>query len=163
MRVYDNVQGNPDALQSDDEIDNLQYFLFTQLTAEIKNWIVSGGVSMNRLQVKYARLSNTPYQEFSREYDNELAPRLAVLYKLTNNISVYASVAKGFSPPTTPELSPSGGDINTSLDPESGWNYEAGIRGTALGSRLYFDVNAFYFGLKNTIVLRRDAGGVIFL
>jgi len=159
VRVYDNVQGNPDALQSDDEINNLQYFLFTQLTAEIKNWIISGGVSMNRLQVKYARLSNTPYQEFSRKYDNELAPRLAVLYKLTNNISAYASVAKGFSPPTTPELSPSGGDINTSLDPEFGWNYEAGIRGTALGSRLYFDVNAFYFGLKNTIVLRRDAGG----
>ena len=87
-----------------------------------------------------------------------MEPRLAILKQLAKPVSIYASIARGFSPPTTAELLPSSGIIATSLNAEEGVNYEAGIRGTLL-KKVYFDINAFRFGLKNTIVQRRDAGG----
>ena len=72
------------------------------------------------------------------------------------------SVAKGYSPPTNAELLPSTGIISTDLEAERGMNYEAGIRGRVLNERLYFDVNAFYFKLNNTITQRRDQAGADF-
>ncbi len=72
-------------------------------------------------------------------------------------VSLYASVSKGFSPPTLSELLPTGGAINTSLAAEQGINYDLGARGG--WGKLRFDVNLFYFRLQNTIVQRRDAAG----
>ena len=72
--------------------------------------------------------------------------------------SLYAAISKGFSPPSTSELLPTGGAINLELDAETGINYELGYKGL-LKKRLSFDINTFYFELSNTIVLRRNAGG----
>ena len=88
-----------------------------------------------------------------------MAPRLAILKQLAKPVSVYASIARGFSPPTTAELLPSSGIIATNLNAEEGINYEVGFRGTLCHGKIYFDINAFRFGLKNTIVQRRDATG----
>jgi iron complex outermembrane receptor protein len=74
------------------------------------------------------------------------------------SLSIYSSVSKGFSPPTTAELLPTGSAINLGLNAEEGVNYDAGLRGTIF-KNLYIDINAFAFSLKNTIVQRRDAGG----
>jgi iron complex outermembrane receptor protein len=72
---------------------------------------------------------------------------------------MYASVSRGFSPPGTAEILPSTSIINTSLQAEHGLNYEAGIKSSWLQQRLYVEVNAFYYQLKNAIVQRRDASG----
>lgn len=48
---------------------------------------------------------------------------------------------------------------NPNLSAEQGINYEAGLKGCAINNRLSFDISAFYFQLKNTIVQRRDAAG----
>jgi iron complex outermembrane receptor protein len=78
---------------------------------------------------------------------------------LNPNLSVYGSISKGFSPPTSAEILPSTGVISTQLEAEKGINYELGVRGNTLNGKLQFDVNAFYFRLQNTISQRRDAGG----
>jgi iron complex outermembrane receptor protein len=101
----------------------------------------------------------SPVIEQKRKYDNELAPRLAVLKQLAKPLSVYASVGRGFSPPTTAELLPSSGIIATNLNAEEGINYEAGLRAKFNSGRIYLDVNGFRFGLENTIVQRKDASG----
>lgn len=158
-KVYNNVNGLPGAMQTDDEIDNRHYFVFSQATLELpKGWIVTAGASLNLLKVEIDRLSQpSSFQE--RKYNNEVAPRLALLKKLTPLISAYASIAKGFSPPTNAEILPSTGVISTSLEAEHGVNYEAGIKGNLLKGNLYFDVNTFYFRLNNTIAQRRDEAG----
>ncbi|MFM7838191.1 MAG: TonB-dependent receptor domain-containing protein, partial [Chitinophagaceae bacterium] len=92
----------------------------------------------------------------NRRYSNQWAPRLSVLKKVNSHISVYGSVSKGYSPPTTSELLPSSGIIATDLEAEQGTNFELGSRGTLAQSRFSYDVNAFYFALKNAIVIRRD-------
>lgn len=158
-KVYRNDQGNPDSLLTDDEIVSRQLSVFTQATLELPaDWIITAGVSLNMLDVELQRLS-VPYSVQSRDYNNEFAPRLAVLKKIHPTISLYASVAKGFSPPTNAELLPSTGVISTQLEAERGINWEAGLRGNLLHGNLHFDVNAFYFRLNNTISQRRDLSG----
>ncbi|HRO42115.1 MAG TPA: TonB-dependent receptor [Flavipsychrobacter sp.] len=157
VRIYDSRMGTPDSLQTDDELHIRQYFGFTQLTWTMNKFVVTAGLSLNKQQVSFTRFSNPPATEYTKYFNNQLAPRLAVLYKALPGISVYGSAAKGFSPPTSAELSPSGGVLNSSLNAEDGWNYEIGTRGHVLNNKLYFDINAFYFNLNNTIVQRRDS------
>jgi len=157
VRTYASVAGTPDTLQTDDELHIRQYFGFTQLTWTVQKWVVTAGLSLNKQRVSFTRFSAPPAQEYIRDFNNELAPRIAVLYKVDPSLSVYASAARGFSPPTSAELSPSGGVLNASLNAEQGWNYEIGTRGHLLSSKLYFDINAFYFNVNNTIVQRRDS------
>jgi iron complex outermembrane receptor protein len=94
-----------------------------------------------------------------KTYSNEIAPRLSILKKITQDIAVYTSVSKGFSPPTLAELLPSTSVISTSLEAEDGINYELGARGSFLQDKFYVDINAFLFNLDNTLALRRDASG----
>jgi iron complex outermembrane receptor protein len=159
VRIYSNKNGNPDTLQTDDEINNKVFFAFAQGTLELpKDWFITAGASVNAQNLTITRLSTTPVIEQKRKYNNEVAPRIAVLKQLLKNLSVYGSVSRGFSPPTTAELLPSSGAIQTNLNAEDGVNYEAGIRGS-IKRKFSFDINAFRFGLKNTIVQRRDAFG----
>ncbi len=160
VRIYSNKNGKPDTLQTDDEINNRVFLAFAQATLELpRSWFITAGLSINSQNLTITRLSTSPVTEQKRKYDNELAPRLAVLKQLAKPISVYASVARGFSPPTTAELLPSSGIIATNLNAEYGINYEAGVRAKFNSGRIYLDVNGFRFGLENTIVQRRDASG----
>lgn len=158
-KVYTNQAGDPGTLQSDDEIVTRQWSVFTQGTIETPGkWIFTGGLSFNLLNVQLQRLSD-PASYQKRKYNNEFAPRIAVLKKILPTVSVYGSIAKGYSPPTTAELLPSTGVISADLEAERGMNYEAGLRGSRLNGRLSFDVNVFYFRLSNTISQRRDQSG----
>src|SRR4030095_5112892 len=160
VRIYSNKNGNPDTLQTDDEINNRVFFAFAQATLELpKNWFITAGISLNTQNLTITRLSVSPVIEQKKKYENEAAPRFAILKQFAKTLSAYASVSRGFSPPTTAELLPSSGIIATDLNAEEGINYEAGIRGTFNHGRIYFDINAFRFGLNNTIVQRRDASG----
>ena len=160
IKVYRNNQGTSDSLQTDDEVDNLQYFVFAQAELELKGgWIITGGASLNKSTIEFSRVSTVPPLLQKKTYSNEIAPRISLLKKLTDDLAVYASVSKGFSPPTLAELLPSTSIINTNLEAEDGTNYELGVRGSILQDKLFVDVNAFLFQLKNTIAQRRDASG----
>ncbi len=159
VQVFRNKAGNPDSLLTSDDINNSQYFVFTQLSYQIKQWLFTGGISLNESKVALSRTSSVPSTSFTRNFNSQLAPRLAVLYKIANELSVYGSFSKGFSPPTVAELSPSGSAINSGLNAETGNNFEVGTRGSSLQNRLSWDVSAFYYRLNNAIVLRKDAFG----
>ena len=160
VRIYSNKAGEPDTLQTDDEINNRVFFTFVQASLELPhNLFITTGASINAQNISITRLSANPVLEQKREYKTEIEPRLAILKQFAKPLSVYASVSRGFSPPTTAELLPSSGIIATHLNAEEGVNYEIGIRGSDNPGRIYFDINVFRFGLKNTIVQRRDAFG----
>ena len=160
IKVYRNNQGKSDSLQTDDEVDNLQYFVFTQAELELTSgWIFTIGASFNKSTIEFSRVSTVPPLVQKTTYSNEIAPRISVLKKLTDGLALYASVSKGFSPPTLAELLPSTSIINTSLEAEDGTNYELGSRGSFFQDKLFVDVSAFIFKLKNTLAQRRDASG----
>lgn len=154
--VYKNKNGEADSLQTADDIRTTQALLFLQSSIELHGCELTAGASLNYLTVHFKRSfpSSLPLQE--RNFSAQLAPRFA-LAKHLRPFTVYTAIAKGFSPPTTAELLPSGSAVNLSLNAETGVNYELGFKGIV--KNLSYDVNAFFFRLQNTIVQRRDAGG----
>jgi iron complex outermembrane receptor protein len=160
LRVYNNNAGEVGSLQTDDEIYNQQGFVFLQANADFPHgWSLTAGASVNESNLDFKRFSTTPAESEKRNFKNEIAPRFAILKKINNTFSVYGSVARGFSAPTTAEVLPSTDIFNTTLQAESGVNYEAGTKGNFLRNKLYVDINAFFYRLKNAIVQKRDASG----
>ena len=162
-RDYGNKLGIADSLQSDDNINLWQYMVFAQMDLELpKGWIITAGASLNKSSLEFINLSAMPSTTQTRVFKNKLPPHLAVLKKINKTVSVYGSFARGFSTPTSAELLRSDGVLGTNLQPEDGMDYEVGTRGTLLHNKLYFDMNVFYFDLKNTIVQRIDTNGVYY-
>lgn len=160
QRIYKNNNGQPDSLQTDDEIFNSQGFIFLQAIAELHaGWIFNAGASINKLSLSFRRLSTVPSVDQKRNFNNEITPRFAILKKLNKTISIYGSISRGFSAPTTAEVLPSTNIFNDQLQAENGLDYEFGLRGSLLKNKFYFDINTFFYRLKNAIVQRRDAAG----
>lgn len=159
-KAFKNVNGLPDSLRTDDEVNHFLLIGFAQASLKLKgDWIFDGGISINKLSSTITRLSIVPVIPTKRSYSNQWAPRLAVLKKINKRISLFASIARGFSPPTTSELLPSSGIVATELTAESGINLEIGSRGMLYSNRLSYDISFFRFQLKDAIVVRRDAVG----
>jgi iron complex outermembrane receptor protein len=125
-------------------------------------WTLTAGASFNKSSVNLTRTSVLPSVTNKITFNNKLAPRIAVLKKISSGLSAYASAARGFSPPTVQELQKSNGIVGPPLQPEDGIDYELGIRGSLFNNKLYFDINAFYFHLNKTIVQRIDTSGVAY-
>jgi iron complex outermembrane receptor protein len=157
VSIYKNSGGNADTLRTNDEINNRQQLVFAQVSVDLRRWTIISGASLNTLRVRLQRFSPATLGKQNRNFNNQLAPRLTIMRKL-HSLNIYTSVAKGFSPPTTAELLPTGGAVNLGLNAEKGTDYELGLKGVFFKD-LYVDVNAFLFSLKNTIVLRRNALG----
>ncbi len=160
---FGNKQGTADSLQLDNNINLWQYMVFVQADIRFKHgWIVTAGVSFNKSSVLFINLLSRPSTTQKRSFENKLPPHLALLKMITKNISVYGSMARGFSTPTVSEMLRSDGLFGTTLQPQDGIDYEIGARGNLFHGRLYFDVNGFLFHLKNTIVQRIDTAGVFY-
>ncbi|HEX5025114.1 MAG TPA: TonB-dependent receptor [Agriterribacter sp.] len=155
---YGNSQGKPDTIQFKDKIWARQLLPFMQGEWQIgKKFQFQAGIGSNFSIYHYQRLTDVDDSKKKKTMDPQLLPRLAALYRVSNNISLHSSVSKGFSPPTVAELRPSEGSFYTNLQPEYGWNREIGIRGRTLGNRLQFDVTVYLFKLNDAIVRRVDS------
>jgi iron complex outermembrane recepter protein len=160
---YANNLGTAGAIQTNENINNWQYMAFAQADLKFRDgWIITAGASFNKSSIEYASLSPLPYLDQTRVFENKTAPRLAVLKRISQSISIYASAAKGFSPPTVSELLTSSGVIGYNLQPEDGIDYEGGVRGNLIRDKLYFDIGCFFFQIKNAIVQRIDTSGVYY-
>ena len=160
QRDYGNTNGESDTLQTDDQIYNDQGFVFIQGNLQLQHgWNISTGASINKYGLNFTRRSDVPSTHETRNFDNQFTPRFALLKEVSKNVSLYASISKGFSSPTLAEVLPSNNIFNTALQAERDLNYEIGTRGGLFNSRIYFDINAFYYKLKNAIVQLQNAGG----
>ncbi len=162
---YGNRQGVRDTVQYKDRISASQVYPFLQGEWWVDNrFQVQAGVSSNFYNFTYRRPTDADDNKKSKQLKEQLLPRVAALYRISNSLSVYGSVAKGFSPPTVSEIRPSEGSIHSDLQAEFGWNREIGFKGHAFNGRWQFDVTAFDFGLRDAIVVRRtDAGADYFV
>jgi len=160
-RDYANKLGVQGALQTDDKLGNWTWFTFAQADLRLQDgWTITVGGSLNKSAIDITRVSVLPPLKQPVRYDNKLAPRISVLKRITPDISVYASASRGFSTPTVSEVEKSNGIVGPSLQPEDGIDYELGARGSLLNGKLFFDVNAFFFHIRNAIVQRIDSSGV---
>jgi iron complex outermembrane receptor protein len=121
-----------------------------------------GGFSINNTRLAFTRLNSYPVITKSRNYQNELAPKLSLMKEFGSGFNWLVSVSKGFSPPTVAEVLPSTGIISTSLEAEQGWNYETTFRYYAFRNKLKLELTGFYFKLNDALVQRRDLSGADF-
>jgi iron complex outermembrane receptor protein len=152
---YGNRNGIKDTVQFMDRLFANQWFAFTQVQFSFARFNVNAGVSLNEQLYKYKRLPAVDYVHSSTKII--AAPRIALLYKLSNDISLYALAAKGFSPPSLAEVHPSDGNFYSNLQAEYGWNVEAGLKGNILNNKLMFDIAFYRFKLQDAIVRRNNA------
>ncbi len=157
-QVSKNKNGRPDTLQTNDDIQYRTYSIFAQADLAINDsWIITAGASINKSTVDFTRLSSYPTAKQSRSYKGEISPRIALQKKFRGGSAVFASVSKGFSPPSVAELLPSTGVISTFLEAEEGINYELGGRLSLLQGKLRLEATGFYFKLNNALVTRKDS------
>ncbi|MBD2722300.1 TonB-dependent receptor family protein [Hymenobacter armeniacus] len=165
-RSYQNNGGTPGPLRYDDEITTTTGFVFAQADYSLPaDLLLTVAASYNRLRYGIGRVSGaaTPagsYQ-FGRSFRPEVSPRVALLKEFGSNLSVYASVSTGFSPPTIDEIRPSDASLNGDLQAERGTSYEVGARGQLLGQRLRYELNVFDFELRETIVSSTTDQGIV--
>jgi iron complex outermembrane receptor protein len=162
-QVADNRNGNPDTLQTNDDVNLSSFTVFVQGDLNIhQKWIITAGASLNNNKVSFRRLSEYPVLNQARKYRNEFAPRISLLRMIGKNFSVLVTYSQGFSPPTIGELLPSTGAINTELQAERGRNYELTLRYALQRLGLYFEATGFNFMINDALVQRRDLSGADF-
>ena len=87
-----------------------------------------------------------------------IAPSFDANYKVTQNISVYAQVAKGFLAPNLNVFYTTNPSLSSTLKPQTTWNYQAGA--TFSSSRLTVSGDVYYIDFGNEIVKGPTVGGV---
>lgn len=153
---FRNNGGMAGALMAFDEVEVRQIFYFSKLAATFQNRLSTElAVSLNKNTYSYDGLTSKGERAFADQW----MPRLAMSYLLNPGLALRATFSRGYAPPTLAELRSSNNVINTTLQPESGWNREAGFRLTTSKGRLQADVSVFRYNLTNAIVRRLDLDG----
>jgi len=160
---YDNNFGTPAGYQAADKLRAATNFGFANLNIDIaKKLLLELSASGNLYGYHYKSSFPVVVSEQKRSFDLQFMPRAALSYLFTPDLSARASVSRGYSPPTLAEIRSSDNIINTSLEPEKGWNYETGLRYQLAQKRVFIDVTGFYYRLNNAIVRRQNENGTEF-
>src|SRR5699024_11554392 len=86
-------------------------------------------ISINKVRYEVTDFMNNSLSGV-KDFDAELAPRIALVHVFNDKIALRAGVSSGFSPPTSGEAKNADGHINRKIQAERGVNYEVGARGT---------------------------------
>ncbi|MVT11114.1 TonB-dependent receptor [Chitinophaga tropicalis] len=159
---YGNNAGKRDTLQAASDITARQYFYFTSITLRPgKQWVAEAALSLNYYRFRFNDAAAGGNGR--KQFDAELMPRFSLSYLITPELAARATVSRGYSPPSIAEVRPSDNIINTSLQAETGWNYETGLRMNTRNNRYQADATLFYYKLQNAIVRNlRDNGNEFF-
>ncbi|MEP5338627.1 MAG: TonB-dependent receptor [Algibacter sp.] len=126
-----------------------------------KTTTFSVGLNYNQtsydLEDKFEITDTNPDQSGEFKFDGIVSPKFGIAQELSESIHLYTNASHGFSPVTLEETLLPNGQINTDLNPETGWNFEIGTRGSLLNNRLQFDAAIFRLDIKNLLVARRTA------
>ncbi len=156
---YDNNLGQQGNVQVDDKLSATTALLFVQTDFNLpNNLFLTVGASSSYLRYSFERLSDSPTLKQIKNFDPVISPRIALLKKLSQTISIYGSYSQGFSTPTLAEVRPSTNTFNALLNAERGNNLELGIKGSVI-KQLQFELTAYQFKLDQTIVIQRAADG----
>lgn len=154
---YTNNRGVKGTLQAQDDIISNQFFYFTRFAVNFNEKLSAEvATSLNYNNYKFSKDFQRG-QVTERKFKPELMPRIALSYKISDNLALRSSVSRGYSPPTIAEVRASDNKINTNLESETGWNYEAGFRLRNRRDRLWLDASIFQYRLENAIVRRVNA------
>lgn len=134
-----------------------QFLMFAQTELQLPDgWYVTGGISYNSYRYHIKSGINTTTPILYSTTVSSLAPRVSVLKKI-KNISFYAALGQGFSPPAagiSNDFLNFDGSVNENLKASSGWNIEVGSRGNLINGLMFYDLTYYHLNIKNAIINR---------
>jgi len=132
--------------------------IFTKMDLQIsEKSFISAGFNINQTTFNYNDIYSIDSLDDSGNYSFGIkaSPRIGYSYSLNNSVNLFGSISHGFSPPTLQETLTPDGNINENIQPETGINYEAGIKGGLLDQRLYSELTFYVLMVDNLLVARR--------
>ena len=121
---------------------------------------VSLGLNFNQTQYElqdHFNLDPNTSQSGKYSFNGMLSPKIGVSHMFTKNIIAYGNMSHGFSPPTLAETLLPDGQINPAIQPETGWNYELGIRGSIVKQSLQYNLAIYRMDVRNLLVAKRTS------
>jgi iron complex outermembrane recepter protein len=117
---------------------------------------IEPGLNLNFTRYDYTDRFITDGDESGRRsFPWLLSPRLGTNWQFSERKALFAIVSHGFSAPSLQETLQPDGQVNSGIEPETGWNFEAGMRGKLLQNRLFYDISIYRMLIKNLLVARR--------
>jgi iron complex outermembrane receptor protein len=164
VKNHENNLGEMGELTDDDNLKNGQHFYFFRTKTRIYQKLsAEASIGLNFNNIKFNR--NLPGEEQAEgkiDFNNTWMPRFGLSYTATDNFAIRASVSKGYSTPTIAEVRSSDNRINQDLKPETGINYEAGIRYESKNRRFIADLAAYNYQMDNGIIRQLNKDGAEF-
>ncbi|HWP99806.1 MAG TPA: TonB-dependent receptor, partial [Vicinamibacterales bacterium] len=135
---------------------NQAYSAFFQNRLLFGAWTITPGLRVEH--IRYERTNRLAGDVTGRTRLTEVVPGFGVSYTRGEQATLFAGVHRGFAPPRTEDIISNQGGV-VDLDPERGWNYEAGLRLTPRAG-LRLDATLFRLDYENQIVPASLAGGI---
>jgi iron complex outermembrane recepter protein len=131
---------------------NTLYFIQAdvELTPKTILTVGSGFISYNYSRID--RLNN--FATSNKDFNNQVAPRIAINQNFGDFLALRASLSKGFTPPILNEATKSAtsGEFNPLLDASTSQQIEFGARGSLLKKRLTYDIAYYNMKIDNELV-----------
>ena len=143
---------------SDNDQDRNYANFFSQMNVELSrklNLEVGFNINTTSYSLKDLYVQDEIDQSGDYRFKTIFSPRLGISYEIEKGKNFYASLSHGFSTPTVEETLTPEGQINTSLKPETGINYEVGFKGNWLNNKLYTEVALYSIQIENLLVAQR--------
>jgi len=146
-------------LRSDLETHSTEATIFSQWDLSLpRQFTLTAGASANfigyEIVDRFSTTANPTHQDGSgrKTFSPVVTPRVALSKMFGPNVSVYANVSQGYSPPTSADaVIPYTGEPNSDLKPERATQYEIGSKGNMLDGRLSYQVALFNLQVKDKL------------
>ena len=157
--IYETLsEGRQGNLLNKNKQARLQQNLFGTVEAQYGSLGVSGGINLNRTSYTYKDVEHDDIDHSDeKDYRWILSPRISLTYQLSDKLIFFGSLSHGFSAPSYEETLNAQGFVDGSIEPETGWNRELGIRGRYWNNRVFFKSSAYSIAVNDLLVTRRPA------
>ena len=159
--LYEENNGNG-SLQgnrfSDQEQDRKYLNLFAQLSLQLTpKFKADLGLNYNHSRYRLDDHLNESNVDNSGvyTYPRIFLPQAGLSYEVAKDKFIYAAVSRGFSLPTVAETLTPEGAINPEIKPETGFNYELGLKAQWLDHRLYTELALYTVQVNDLLVAER--------
>ena len=151
------VQG---AYLSDNKEIRQYYNVFLEINLKpLASLNIDLGLNLNQTFYDYTDAYDLDSIDQSGNYQFEArySPRIGVSHTFRPGLTHFALMSHGFSPPSLEETLTPEGTINPDIKPETGWNFEWGMKGHSWGEKLKYSLSIYQMNIRNLLVSRRTA------
>jgi len=150
-----------DQSAQDNETDS--YAVFGQMTWDISDqWSSDFGLRYTKEKKDTASdmvsggfgIIGETFQAEASENWSDLSPKVAVNFRPAENVTYYASIAKGFKSGGFQGAPGRASDAVTPIDPETALNYEVGVKSDLFDRTLRLNATAFFTDYKDLQIVR---------